>query len=120
MWVKFKSVDQTTIIIENVDRAYDQRSDSVRPPGVDAMSGSIKRVAVFDDLSPYANDIDRLEINRKFYVETFYLNGYRYFKACLNTLHEESGWAIRIKPNDLNGSDSLEVRVPDDEVTITL
>ena len=121
MIVKFKPLDQTKVAIENVDRAYDQRSDNICPPGKNVMSETLKRVAVFDDLSPYANDVDILVINGKLHVETFYLTGNRHFKACLNTLHEISGWKIQIEPNDLlYGGLCLEVHVPYDVVEITL
>ena len=120
MLIKFKGVDQTIVHIENVDSAYDQRSDNVYPPGVDCMSKDIKRLAIFDDLSPYKNDRDHFHINNEFSVSTFYRDGVRYFQATINTSIDSYGWEIKV--GDVLGRDHtyLEVEVPCDEVRITL
>ena len=120
MLIKFKSVDQTTVHVENVDSAYDQRSDSIYPPGRDCMSKDIKRLAIFDDLSPYRNDRDHLHINGEFSVSTFYCDGYRYFQATLNTFIDSPGWSIKVCKVVDKGNNYLEVEVPYDEVRIIL
>ena len=114
--IRFEGVDHHTVSISGVDKAWDERTDNVYPPGINLMSRLKPNLAIVDDLYLDSGESDRVWISNVIRVNITLMDNLQWRFGVEHYNTSLDGWNISVFHDD--GKEILEVSVPEDSVTI--